>query len=41
MTVFIRLLVFMKTLKNRFSQLIINKKTFLQIKRIQKDSYKK
>ena len=43
---FICLLIFIKTVKSkryakRFSQMIINKKRFSQIRRVQTDSYKK
>ena len=38
---FIRLLIFIKTKKNRFSQMTIEKKRFSQIRNIQKDSNKK
>ena len=46
MMVFIRLLIFVKTVKSKkcakkFSQIIINKKRFSQIRSVQKDSQKK
>ena len=38
---FVDQLVFIESQENRFSQMIINKKRFSQIRRIQKDSLKK
>ena len=38
---FIHLLVLLKSYENRFAQMIINKKRFSKIKKIQKDSHKK
>ena len=38
---FTHLLILLKSYKNRFTQMIINKKRFSQIKMIKKDSHKK
>ena len=38
---FIHLLILLKSYKNRFTQMIINKKRFSQMKKIQKDPPKK
>ena len=38
---FIRLLIFITSYKNRFTQMIIKKKRLLQIKKIKEDSHKK
>ena len=37
---FIHLLIFINTFENRFSEVIITKMRFSQIRRIQKDSHK-